>query len=31
MNLKVFGADRHKYVVNKPTTLEAVTEIEKQG
>lgn len=27
-NLKVFGADRHKYIINKPTTLKAVTEFE---
>jgi len=27
-NLKVFGADRHKYLINKPTTLESVTEFE---
>lgn len=29
-NLKVFGADKHKYVINKPTTLESVTEVEKK-
>ena len=28
MNLKVFGADRHKYTINKPTTLKSVMEFE---
>jgi SMI1 / KNR4 family (SUKH-1) len=27
-NLKVFGADRHKYLINKPTTIESVMEFE---
>lgn len=27
-NLKVFGADRHKYIINKPTTLKSVMEFE---
>ena len=29
-NLKVFGADKHKYVVNKPAALNAVIEFEKK-
>lgn len=27
-NLKVFGSERHKYIVNKPTTLKSVIEFE---
>ena len=29
-NLKVFGADRHKYVIHEPTTTEKIAEVEKQ-
>lgn len=29
-NLKVFGADRHKYIINKPTTISEIEEIEKK-
>jgi len=27
-NFKVFGADRHKYIINKPTTVNSVVEFE---
>lgn len=29
-NCKVFGADRHKYIIHKPTTIEKITKIEKK-